>query len=69
MWKLFNFCTMLLYYKFSIARTAIKYTKNKTYVTRESNGHLCLVSARVNNIYIEESILLPYTSVETRSVK
>ena len=53
--------------------TAIKstYTKNKTYVTRESNGHLRLVSARVNNIYIEESILLPYTgtSVETRSVK
>ena len=25
--------------------------------------------ARVNNIYIEENILLPYTSVETRSVK
>ena len=27
------------------------------------------IKARVNNIYIEESILLPYTSVETRSVK
>ena len=28
-----------------------------------------LLTPRVNNIYIEESILLPNTPVETRSVK
>ena len=30
---------------------------------------LCIVASRVNNTYIEESILLPYTPVQLCSVK
>ena len=33
------------------------------------SGDCTYIVARVNNIYIEESILLPYTPVEERSVK
>ena len=39
-----------------------------TYVKCPCN-YLFVQPARVNNLYVEESVLLPDTSVETRSIK
>ena len=53
------------------AMKVIKDLAYSSYIESTTHGQQWrkLAPPRVNNIYIEESILLPYTSVETRSVK
>ena len=50
-------------------RKILKTVRSQPWAMHVKVNAVRYVIARVNNIYIEESILLPYTSVETRSVK